>query len=192
MERIFTFLLMGLLLLVSACGDLNDGKGEDPDRVIDELRKANCTVDTQELEKILTKPIKKEIECIYEQLSLFMRLVRAERPELGDKNISRQTLEGFIRRKIPESKDIKGRYSFISLGCPKNLVDSERIITKLKAEGYDLVDSYDNADMVIVNLAAAKALYKIRQPFTGLRIKLDNVLDADTVRKWLKYYRRLG
>ncbi|MDE5014670.1 30S ribosomal protein S12 methylthiotransferase RimO, partial [Francisella tularensis subsp. holarctica] len=39
---------------------------------------------------------------------------------------------------------------FVSLGCPKNLVDSERIIPKLKAEGYDLVDSYDNADMVIV------------------------------------------
>ena len=43
------------------------------------------------------------------------------------------------------------KISFVSLGCPKNLVDSERIITKLKAKGYDLVDSYDNADMVIVN-----------------------------------------
>ena len=43
------------------------------------------------------------------------------------------------------------KIGFVSLGCPKNLVDSERIITKLKAEGYKLVDSYDNADMVIVN-----------------------------------------
>ncbi len=43
------------------------------------------------------------------------------------------------------------KIGFVSLGCPKNLVDSERIITKLKAEGYDLVDSYTNADMVIVN-----------------------------------------
>ena len=45
------------------------------------------------------------------------------------------------------------KIGFVSLGCPKNLVDSggERIITKLKAEGYNLVDSYDNADMVIVN-----------------------------------------
>ncbi|MDE4959712.1 30S ribosomal protein S12 methylthiotransferase RimO, partial [Francisella tularensis subsp. holarctica] len=43
------------------------------------------------------------------------------------------------------------KIGFVSLGCPKNLVDSERIITKLKAEGYDLVDSYDNDDMVIVN-----------------------------------------
>jgi len=43
------------------------------------------------------------------------------------------------------------KIGFVSLGCPKNLVDSERIITKLKAEGYELVDSYTNADMVIVN-----------------------------------------
>lgn len=37
------------------------------------------------------------------------------------------------------------------LGCPKNLVDSERILTELRTEGYDVVPSYDNADMVIVN-----------------------------------------
>ncbi|HET8817507.1 MAG TPA: 30S ribosomal protein S12 methylthiotransferase RimO, partial [Pseudidiomarina sp.] len=37
------------------------------------------------------------------------------------------------------------------LGCPKNLVDSERILTQLRTEGYDIVNSYDNADMVIVN-----------------------------------------
>ncbi|MFC4892472.1 30S ribosomal protein S12 methylthiotransferase RimO [Pseudofrancisella aestuarii] len=43
------------------------------------------------------------------------------------------------------------KIGFVSLGCPKNLVDSERIITKLKAEGYELSDSYQNADMVIVN-----------------------------------------
>ena len=43
------------------------------------------------------------------------------------------------------------KIGFISLGCPKNLVDSERIITKLKAEGYQLSHSYENADMVIVN-----------------------------------------
>ncbi|GAB4221800.1 MAG: 30S ribosomal protein S12 methylthiotransferase RimO [Francisella sp.] len=43
------------------------------------------------------------------------------------------------------------KIGFVSLGCPKNLVDSERIITKLRAEGYDLVDSYKNADLVIVN-----------------------------------------
>lgn len=40
---------------------------------------------------------------------------------------------------------------FVSLGCPKNLVDSERILTQLRTEGYQIVNSYTNADMVIVN-----------------------------------------
>ncbi len=39
----------------------------------------------------------------------------------------------------------------ISLGCPKATVDSERILTQLRAEGYTLTDSYDDADVVIVN-----------------------------------------
>ena len=43
------------------------------------------------------------------------------------------------------------RIGFVSLGCPKNLVDSERILTELRTEGYDVVPSYDDADMVIVN-----------------------------------------
>jgi ribosomal protein S12 methylthiotransferase len=40
---------------------------------------------------------------------------------------------------------------FISLGCPKALVDSERILTKLRAEGYTVSPSYQNADLVVVN-----------------------------------------
>jgi ribosomal protein S12 methylthiotransferase len=40
---------------------------------------------------------------------------------------------------------------FVSLGCPKNLVDSERILTQLRAEGYRLVQSYAEADLVLVN-----------------------------------------
>ncbi len=43
------------------------------------------------------------------------------------------------------------KIGFVSLGCPKNLVDSERILTQLRTEGYDVVPSYDDADMVIVN-----------------------------------------
>ncbi|MFC0445220.1 30S ribosomal protein S12 methylthiotransferase RimO [Pseudidiomarina halophila] len=43
------------------------------------------------------------------------------------------------------------KIGFVSLGCPKNLVDSERILTQLRTEGYDIVNTYDNADMVIVN-----------------------------------------
>ena len=43
------------------------------------------------------------------------------------------------------------KVGFASLGCPKALVDSERILTQLKTEGYDVVPSYDAADLVIVN-----------------------------------------
>ncbi len=43
------------------------------------------------------------------------------------------------------------RIGFISLGCPKNLVDSEHILTRLRLEGYDIVSSYEGADLVIVN-----------------------------------------
>ena len=41
--------------------------------------------------------------------------------------------------------------SFVSLGCPKALVDSERIITRLRAEGYELTRTHQGADLVIVN-----------------------------------------
>ncbi len=43
------------------------------------------------------------------------------------------------------------RIGFISLGCPKALVDSERILTQLKLDGYDIVPNYEEADVVVVN-----------------------------------------
>ena len=43
------------------------------------------------------------------------------------------------------------KISFVSLGCPKALVDSERIITRLRAEGYELSRRHEGADLVIVN-----------------------------------------
>jgi ribosomal protein S12 methylthiotransferase len=46
---------------------------------------------------------------------------------------------------------LDNRIGFVSLGCPKALVDSERIITKLRAEGYELKEAYDDANLVIVN-----------------------------------------
>src|SRR5690242_3428073 len=53
------------------------------------------------------------------------------------------------------------KISFVSLGCPKALVDSERILTQLRAEGYELARRHDGADVVIVNtcgfLDSAKA-----------------------------------
>ncbi len=46
---------------------------------------------------------------------------------------------------------MSNKVGFVSLGCPKALVDSERIITQLRAQGYDLVSSYADANIVIVN-----------------------------------------
>ena len=43
------------------------------------------------------------------------------------------------------------KVGFISLGCPKALVDSERILTRLRRDGYDIAPDYDGADVVIVN-----------------------------------------
>ena len=44
-----------------------------------------------------------------------------------------------------------GRVGFVSLGCPKALVDSERILTQLRMDGYEVVPTYQDADVVVVN-----------------------------------------
>jgi len=46
---------------------------------------------------------------------------------------------------------MSGKIGFVSLGCPKALVDSERILTELRATGYDIVPRYEDADVVVVN-----------------------------------------
>ena len=53
----------------------------------------------------------------------------------------------------PERGDgfVKGSYAFVSLGCPKNLVDSEKMLGNLALDGYSLVSDPDGADFVIVN-----------------------------------------
>ena len=43
------------------------------------------------------------------------------------------------------------KVGFVSLGCPKALVDSERILTQLRAEGYEVAPTYEAADLVVVN-----------------------------------------
>ena len=45
----------------------------------------------------------------------------------------------------------RNRVGFVSLGCPKALVDSERILTQLKIDGYDIVPTYEGSDIVVVN-----------------------------------------
>lgn len=54
-------------------------------------------------------------------------------------------------KKLPTSKDHKGDYAFISLGCPKNTVDSERMMGLLKLDGYQLISDPAQSDFVIVN-----------------------------------------
>jgi ribosomal protein S12 methylthiotransferase len=51
----------------------------------------------------------------------------------------------------PKSKPAVPAVGFVSLGCPKALVDSERIVTQLRAEGYAISPSYADADLVVVN-----------------------------------------
>ena len=61
----------------------------------------------------------------------------------------------------PRMSQSAPKISFVSLGCPKALVDSERIVTRLRAEGYELAKTHAGADAVIVNtcgfLDSAKA-----------------------------------
>src|SRR5512139_817016 len=61
----------------------------------------------------------------------------------------------------PKTDTAAPKVSFVSLGCPKALVDSERIVTRLRAEGYELARSHAGADVVVVNtcgfLDSAKA-----------------------------------
>ena len=67
------------------------------------------------------------------------------------------------------------KVSFVSLGCPKALVDSERIITRLRAEGYELSREHAGSDLVIVNTcgfldsAKAESLSRHRQRAEGKR-----------------------
>jgi ribosomal protein S12 methylthiotransferase len=51
----------------------------------------------------------------------------------------------------PRPASAAPRVGFVSLGCPKALVDSEQILTQLRAEGYAISASYDGADLVVVN-----------------------------------------
>src|SRR5262245_27246566 len=73
---------------------------------------------------------------------------------------SRSTASSENRRPKPRSRSGRSpptpatrapRVGFVSLGCPKALVDSERILTQLRAEGYQVAPTYEAADVVVVN-----------------------------------------
>src|SRR5438045_1310223 len=52
---------------------------------------------------------------------------------------------------MANSPAVKGSLAFVSLGCPKNLVDSERMLGKLAQDGYALVADAEGADVVVIN-----------------------------------------
>ena len=52
---------------------------------------------------------------------------------------------------MQQSKDTINKVAFVSLGCPKNLVDSERMLGALSADGLELVSDHDSADAVVIN-----------------------------------------
>lgn len=52
---------------------------------------------------------------------------------------------------MPSPKSLSPKVGFVSLGCPKALVDSEQILTQLRAEGYDISSTYEDADLVVIN-----------------------------------------
>src|SRR2546430_11642341 len=69
------------------------------------------------------------------------------------------------------------RVGFVSLGCPKALVDSERILTQLRAEGYEVAPTYEAADVVVVNTCGF------------IDAAVDETLDA--IREGLQHNRRV-
>ena len=65
--------------------------------------------------------------------------------------ISRIPFPAAVPEALPSAPQSAPRVGFVSLGCPKALVDSEQILTQLRAEGYETAKSYAGADLVIVN-----------------------------------------
>ena len=57
-----------------------------------------------------------------------------------------------VDRSAPRrSRKSPPKVGFVSLGCPKAMVDSERILTQLRAEGYEIAGDYGGSDLVVVN-----------------------------------------
>jgi ribosomal protein S12 methylthiotransferase len=56
-----------------------------------------------------------------------------------------------VRNTVKTATRKSPKVGFVSLGCPKALVDSERILTRLRAEGYEVAATYGAADLVVVN-----------------------------------------
>ena len=56
-----------------------------------------------------------------------------------------------LRAGDKQSEGQRGRYAVVSLGCPKNLVDTEQMLGRLDEDGYQMTDTVDDADFVVVH-----------------------------------------
>ena len=87
-----------------------------------------------------------------------------------------------------------GKVGFVSLGCPKALVDSEAILTRLTADGYRTVDDYADADIVVINTcgfidsAVAESIETIEEALgSNGRVVVTGCLGADAARLHAKF-----
>src|SRR5579875_1695405 len=82
-----------------------------------------------------------------------VRLCRATRPRYTSRRADRPSADGGPRlhRGVATILPSSPRVGMVSLGCPKNLVDSERILSRLRADGYAMSPDYAGADVVLVN-----------------------------------------
>src|SRR5262245_41454395 len=79
------------------------------------------------------------------------RALPATRPPMSTATKSARKLEQTVSAKRRTAAERTPRVGLVSLGCPKALVDSERIVTKLRSQGYELSPDYAGADVVLVN-----------------------------------------
>ena len=99
--------------------------------------------------------------------------------------------------KRPEPKDAKtkGSYAFVSLGCAKNLVDSERMLGLLQLDGYELVADPDGADFVIVmvltdpgqKLHQRASMFVVPMDADGLTLVRNIPVMGDVGREWASH-----
>jgi ribosomal protein S12 methylthiotransferase len=96
--------------------------------------------------------------------------------------------------RAPNNDDPAPKVSFVSLGCPKALVDSERIVTRLRAEGYEFSGQHEGSDLVVVNTcgfldsAKAESLNAIGQALKANgRVIVTGCMGAEPESIWSAY-----
>ncbi len=114
-----------------------------------------CIVSTRESKRLAANPsanwplVYRSLELVASSFLAYYGLCLVRLPQSGIGGPILHVLDTFTN-KIARGAS-KGRYAFVSLGCPKNLVDSERMLGLLRLDGYELVDDPQGADFAVVN-----------------------------------------